>query len=50
MRIKISNVERVVSDEYGKDLVERGKAVEIPEKPAKKKGSSGGVKGAGLSD
>ena len=48
MRIKIDNVERVVSDEYGKNLVEKGKAVEVSEKPAKRK--AGGDKGAGLSD
>lgn len=32
MRVKTDNVERVVSDEYGRELVASKKAVEVPEK------------------
>ena len=32
MRVKTDNVERVVSDEYGRALVASKKAVEVPEK------------------
>lgn len=32
MRVKMDNVERVVSDEYGRELVARKKAVEVSEK------------------
>lgn len=34
MRVKTDNVERVVSDEYGRELVASKKAVEVPEKEA----------------
>lgn len=32
MRVKTDNVERVVSDEYGRELVASKKAVDVPEK------------------
>ena len=32
MRVKTDNVERVVLDEYGRELVASKKAVEVPEK------------------
>lgn len=32
MRVKTDNVERVVSDEYGRELVASKKTVEVPEK------------------
>lgn len=32
MRVKTDNVERVVSDEYGRELVASKKAVVVPEK------------------
>lgn len=32
MRVKTDNVERVVSDEYGRELVASKKAIEVPEK------------------
>lgn len=32
MRVKTDNVERVVSDEYGRELVASKKAVEVPGK------------------
>nr|DAY65859.1 MAG TPA: transcription termination factor Rho [Caudoviricetes sp.] len=32
MRVKTDNVERIVSDEYGRELVASKKAVEVPEK------------------
>lgn len=32
MRVKTDNVERVVFDEYGRELVASKKAVEVPEK------------------
>ena len=32
MRVKTDKVERVVSDEYGRELVASKKAVEVPEK------------------
>lgn len=32
MRVKTDNVERVVSDKYGRELVASKKAVEVPEK------------------
>lgn len=35
MRVKTDNVERVVSDEYGRELVASKKAVEVPEKEVK---------------
>lgn len=37
MRIKINNVERVVSDEFGKEMVANKKATEILETSAEEK-------------
>ncbi len=37
MRVKTDNVERVVSDEYGRELVASKKAVEVPEKEVETK-------------